>query len=151
MFTYSVTMQGTSVSAAITLIQIKAGAAKSVQILRAWVGNTDVETSNQLRVRLLRKTATATVTSFTPIEFDTDGPAAGAAGGTSATGVNASAEGTDGDVLVDDGFNILNGWLWVPTPEERIVVPAAGFLGLKLPAAPAAATVISAGIIFGET
>lgn len=26
-------------------------------------------------------------------------------------------------VLVEDSFNVQSGWLWMPTPEERILVP----------------------------
>lgn len=148
---YVARMSAVSVSTAITLVQVKAGTTCGLEIIRAWVGNTDSETSNQLQVQFLRKTAAATVTSFTPLKFGTNMAAANAAGGTSATGHTATVEGTDGDILIADGFNVLNGWLYVPTPEERPQVPVSGIVAIKLGSAPAAATVLSAGIVFGET
>ena len=147
---YSAYMNAVSVSTAITIVQVKAGSSRSLALLRAWCTQSNLTTSSQQRIQVLRKTAAATVTSFTPIKLAGGAPTADAAGGTSATGTNASGEGTDGDVLIPDTFNILNGWLWVPTPEERIVVPAAGIVALKFPAAPGAALTVTAGFIFGE-
>ena len=51
----------------------------------------------------------------------------------------------------DDAFNNLNGYLWVPTPDEVIVMPAgslSGF-GLFFPVAPSV-TVWNAGLVFAE-
>jgi hypothetical protein len=146
---YTVLMEDTSVSGAITLIQLKP-VTVTLLLLRAWISQRNLTASAQQRVQILRKSAAATVTSFTPRPYGGSDQAAKSVGGASATGVNASGEGTDGDVLVADAFNILNGWLWVPTPEERITVPAGGFLALKLPAAPGSAMNINAGMVFAE-
>lgn len=135
-------------STAITIIQIKAGATNPLELIRVSVNQSDSTTSAQTGIRILRKTATATVTSFTPLIVQA-AAAAAAAGGTSATGITATAEGTDGDILIDEGFNALNGFLYLPVPEERILVPAAGFIALKFPVAPASA-LWKAQIIFGE-
>lgn len=147
---YSAYMNAVSVSGAITLVQIKAGTSRAVELIRAWVSQSGSTTSAMQRVQIVRKSGAATVTSFTPIKMAGGSPTADAAGGTSATGTNASSEGTDGDVLIADACNVLTGWLWVPTPEERIVIPAGGIVGLKFPAAPGAALTISAGFVFGE-
>lgn len=147
---YTANLPATSISTAITLIQIKAGAARPLELLRAWLGQTASETSEQLPLSIRRKSAAATVTSFTPIKYHPSAPTADAAGGTSATGYNASAEGTDTDVLVPDSFNVLQGWLWTPTEAERIYVPAGGIIALKLDAAPGAALTLLGGIVFRE-
>jgi len=136
-------------STAITIIQIKAGASRPLKILRAWVTQSDSTTSTQTGIQLLRKTAAATVTSYTPLLMRPNDPVANAAGSTSGTGITATAEGTDGDILIEEGFNILNGWLYLPIPEERIIVPVNGIIGLKFPVAPGSA-LYKAGIIFGE-
>lgn len=146
---YVVEMQAVSVSAAITLIQIKAGAAP-VKLLRAWISQSNQTSSAMQRAQILRKTAAATVTSFTPKRYDPGDAVSLAVGGTSATGYNASGEGTDGEVLYEQSFNVLNGLLWIPTPEERIVVPGAGFVALKFIDAPGSAMTVSAGAVFGE-
>jgi hypothetical protein len=147
---YVVNMTNVAVTGAITLIQIKAGATRMVMLLRASVSQSNMTTMAMQRVQILRKTGTATVTSYTPLLYSPSQPAADAAGGTSATGTNASNEGTDGDILVNDTFNILNGWLWIPTPEERIVVPPGGFIGLKLPTAPGSSMTTTAQMVFYE-
>jgi hypothetical protein len=77
----------------------------------------------------------------------------GTAGAAGTAGINASAEGAGAKtVLLPDDFNVLNGWLWVPTPAEVYDAPAgasAGF-GLHFPAAPTTLTAWSAGITYQE-
>ena len=137
---YTINHNAIVVATAITIIQYKAGATNKAAVVRFRVGQGLSETSTQEQIVLLRKTAAATVTSFTPIENDPDGPVAFGAGGTAATGITASAEGTDGDLLVDASFNILNGFEWVRSDRYEIMVPAAGIIALKFPVAPASAT-----------
>ena len=134
MASYIVRASG-SVSTAITLAQVTAGAAKPIRLLRAWINQSTVTSSQQAEVRLLLKSVAATVTSFTPLKFD---PAAGAA--TATAGHTASGEGTDSTIYVSEGFNILNGWLYLPTPEERIIFPASSIVAIKFGAAPTSAT-----------
>lgn len=147
---YNVQMVDTAVTAGITLVQLKAGSGSICRILRAWCSQRNLTGSAMQSIEIVRKSGAATVTSFTPLLWDPGDAAANAVGGTSATGYNASGEGTDGDVLVSDAFNILNGWLWVPTPEERIIVPPSGIIGLKFPNAPGSSMTTRAGFIFGE-
>lgn len=146
---YSVTASIATVTAAKTLIQLKAGPNTAIELLRAWITNGSVTTDDNVEGQILRKTAAATVTSFTPLKFNPLDGAADSVGGTTATGTNASAEGTDGDILAREGFSILAGWVWLPTPEERIVVPSAGFLALKSAITITSATLIC-GMIFRE-
>jgi hypothetical protein len=139
-YVYEVRNGGVSISTAITVIQIKAGAS-ALEILRASIAQRGSTTSTIERIGLVRKSAAATVTSATPIKLCPGDPASLAVGGTSATGITASAEGTDGDILVDETFNIVNGtWAWLPTPEERIRVPQGGLIALKFLTAPGAQT-----------
>lgn len=154
---YVVSLTRVSVTGAITLIQLKTGAQCPAQILRVTLGQSSSTTSTQLPVQLNRKVnSAATVTSFTPLKNGpiTD-PAAAAAGGTSATGVNASAEGTDGDILKQDVWNYLNGWMFLPSPKEPLFVDAfvatsQGLAALKLPVAPASGVTLTADLVFEE-
>lgn len=149
---YNVLMSNVAVTGAITLTQIKAGAAIPLQIIRASVSQSNSTTSTQLRIYLIRKSAAATVTSFTALlTGPTTDPAASAVGGTAATGTNASGEGTDGDILIQDVWNYLNGWLYLPTPKEYPFVNGAGIIGLKYPTAPGASLTTTATMIFEET
>jgi len=137
---YVVKNGGVIIATAITIVQIKAGASNPLELLRVVISQGLSESSTQEQVQILRKSVAATVTSATPLLLDPESQAAGAVGGTAATGITGTAEGTDGDILVDDGFNILNGWVWLPTPEERIKVDAGGIIAFKFPIAPASAT-----------
>lgn len=148
---YAVYINGLSVSTAKTLVQIKAGSLRAVCLVRGWLAQSTSTSSGQLRIQLNRKTTAATVTSFTPIKLAPGAGAADAVGGTSATGTNATSEGTDGEILLPDVCNVLTGWLWVPTPEDRIIVPAGGIVALKLPSAPPDPPMtFSGGLMFME-
>lgn len=149
--TYVVSMTRVAVTGAITLIQLLAGATVPLQILRAVCSQSSSTTSTQLSIQINRKSAAGTVTSFTPlIKGPVTDPAASAVGGTAKTGTNASAEGTDTNILKGEVWNYLNGWLYLPTPREYDFVDAAAFLGLKFPSAPAASVTITADIVFEE-
>lgn len=141
---YVVRLDATSVASAKSLIQVTAPSSMSLTLLRAWVGNDLSETSQQEVAEIIRKTATGTGTSFTPKALRTGDPAA------TFTSINdLTAEGTDGDKLIREPFNILNGWLYVPVPEERITVAPSGILALKL-ASVATAFTVSAGMVIEE-
>jgi hypothetical protein len=132
-----------TVSTAITVLQIKASATRPFVILRAWASQGSSTTSAQAAIELVRKSGAATVTAAITADIvllDTNDAATGVQLGTAATGYTATVEGTDGDVLIEEGFNVLNGWLYVPVPEERILVPAAGIIALKFSIAPPSAT-----------
>ena len=143
-------MTNVSVSAAISLLQLKAGATTPLQLLEARISQSSSTTSTQQRAELVRKSVAATVTAFTALLENPADAAAAAVGGTAATGTNASAEGTDTDILLLWDFNILNGLLWLPAPEDRIWVAPAGMIALKFPAAPSAAITVDAQIKFLE-
>lgn len=141
------------VASSITILQLKAGAGKGFQILRAWVTQSSSTTSAQESIALLRKSAAATVTTAVLgthlFKHDTDGPDPDLSLGTSATGFTASGEGTDDDEIWSQGFNTLIGALYLPVPEERIYIPPGGIIAMKFPAAPASKT-WTAGITIKE-
>lgn len=158
---YSVTMQNQTIVADATLVIIHtdstvATGGSNIQIMRAWVAQQASETSDQLGIMIaLKASAFGTYTSTTPQGHFIGGRASGIIGGTAGAegtaGTDASAEGA-GTVtpIIYDGFNNLNGWLWVPTPEERIIVPADTAIILKIVGTPAALGNWSAGITFTE-
>ena len=141
-----------SISTAINIIQIKAGT-KPFKVLRAWVTQSDQTGSAQTAIQLLRKSTSATVTAAVIADViqirPSDTASTVVVSSTTGTGFISTVNGTDGDVIIEEGFNILNGWLYLPIPEERIIVPANGTIALKFPVAPSSAT-YRAGIIFGE-
>lgn len=147
---YTVNRPSVATSTAITIIQITVPTNSMIELTRAWVNQSSSTTSAAARIQLIRKTGVATVTAQTPTPEASNGGASLCVGGTSATGITATAEGTDAALpLVDEGFNVLNGWLWVPVTETRIVLRGGETIGLKFPAAPPNVT-YSAGIDFLE-
>ena len=137
---YTINHNAIVVSTAITIIQYQAGAANKARVVRFSIGQGLSETSTMEQIQLLRKSAAATVTSFTPLKNDPDAPVAFGAGGTAATGITATAEGTDTDILINEAFNTLNGFAWVRSDINEIMVPAGGIIAIKFPVAPASAT-----------
>ena len=141
---YVARMDAVSVTIAKTLVGINAPAGKICEIIRAWVDFSST-TSTVIDVRLKRHTAAGTSTAFTPLLLHPGDIAAGAT-----AGINYTAEGTLGDILLRNTVNYLNGFLYLPVPEERLIVGPSGRFGIELPTAPGAAVTITAGIIWGE-
>lgn len=128
----------------------KATAGGEIEIRRVEISQSGSTTSAQIRGALsTRNTAgTLTVTAATPKPINPlNGPASGIAGNASPagaaarSGVNSSADtGGTYDDLRPFAFNNLSGYLWVPTPEERIVVPPSVLFVVRLLAAPGTLT-----------
>lgn len=136
---YTLKNNGVAISTAITVQQYKAGANGPAAILRHSLGQAGSVTSTQVASALVRKTAAATVTTgvagTTVLKQNPVAPTTDASLGTAATGITASAEGTDGEQLLARGFNVINGQETVYTPEERPIVPQGGIIAQKLLAA----------------
>ena len=158
---FSVSAGGQTVAGSTTLVFVNPAAAvnPNLEFLRFWVGQSANATSAQQRIQLeTQASAFPTLTSSTPTKLKVSDPNAsiitgGTAGAAGTSGVNASAEGAGTKTPVwDDAFNVLNGWLHVPTPAETRVMPA-GFaqgLGLFFPVAPATLTNWAFGLVFRE-
>lgn len=158
---FSVSSGGVTVAGATTLIFINPAGAPNpnLEFLRFWVGQSANATSAQQRVQLeSQATAFPTLTGTTPVKMKPSDPNAsvitsGTAGAAGTSGINASAEGAGTKTtLWDDAFNVLNGWLHIPTPAETRVMPAgyAQGLGLFFPVAPATLTNWAFGCVFRE-
>lgn len=143
---------------AVTLVFINPGTGQSLEILRCWAGYSANATSAQQRVQTnTQVTAFPTLVTATPSKLKLSDPVSvivgGTAGAAGTSGINASAEGAGAKTVVfNDAFNVLNGYLWVPTPPETIVMnaSAASGFGLHFPVAPATLTNWACGVIFRE-
>jgi hypothetical protein len=158
---YTVSFENTTIVADATLVIIRAAAAigtraSLLEVLRAWCSQRGTDTSDQLGIILGQKaSAFGTYTSATPNPHVIGGAASGIAGGTAGAaataGVDASAEGAGAVTsTITDDFNNLNGYLYVPTPEERLLVTPDTAVILKLVGTPGTLTGWSAGITFRE-
>ena len=138
-----------------------AATAATLEFLRFWVSQRANATSAQQGIQISSQptsfptlvTTGATLTSLggpndaaSTLTLTTTGAAA-------TVGVNASGEGAGSKtIIVNDAFNVLNGWLLVPTPPETIVAPAAwtSGIGLVFPAAPTTLSGWSWGVTWRE-
>jgi hypothetical protein len=98
------------------------------EILVAFDGTSN--TATPVTVQVLRKTAAATVTAAT--RNKTKDTSTALATDVAATGTNASAEGTDGAVLVDMLIHPQAGVVYpVPLPDGELEVPGSGIIAVK--------------------
>lgn len=146
---------------AVTLVNVNppASPTTNLEFLRMWASQQGSATSAQQRVQVVTQVSVfPTLVSATPRALKTgdstvsiiSGGTAGAAGN---SGINASAEGAGAKtVRFGDNFNVLNGYLWVATPRETMVMPAGSLssLSLFLPAAAASLTNWACGMNYGE-
>ncbi len=141
---YAVVNNGVSISTAITAVQYKAGTNGAAEILRASATQGSTATSAQPACSLLRKSAGATVTTgvagTTVVKQNPINPTTDASLGTAATGITATAEGTNGEQFISDGANDLNGYVYLPAQEERPIVAVSGIVGVTYLTAPQSAT-----------
>lgn len=143
---------------AVTLVFINPSSTVGIDIKRCWAGQTGTATSAQQRVQTnTQPTAFPTLVSATPSKLNFGDPTSGITGNTTGAagtcGVNASAEGAGTKAnIVSDTFNNLNGYLWVPTPDEviRISAGATSGFGYHLPVAPGTLTNWQMGVNFAE-
>ena len=158
---YTVNMENQTIVAQATLVIIRTATALSsrasiIEILRVTASQDGTSTSQQLGIVLGQKaSAFGTYTSTTPSPLILGGVASGITGSTSAAaasaGTDASAEG-GGTVTTyhTEGFNNLSGYLYVPTPEERIYIgPDIAFI-VKLRGTPTTLTGWNATVAYRE-
>src|SRR4051812_45817839 len=124
--TYSLVSGGlTLANQAVTLTFLNPIASPNVDFnfRRFWVGQSNNMASAQQRVQInTQVTAFPTLVNVGPAKLSfvdsasvISGNTTGAAG---TCGVNASAEGGTKTIIWADVFNVVNGWLLIPTPEE---------------------------------
>lgn len=133
---------GMTVSTAITLLQVATHATRPVEVLRASLTQRGSATSVQEKIALIRKSAAATVTAAVVgthlLKLNPNDQSPSLQLGTALTGIVATVEGTNTDLTLEEGFNVLSGWLYLPVPEERISIPPAAFFAMTFITAPAA-------------
>ena len=154
---YSISTGGATVSGTTTLIFIRAAAAPAanIEFLRFWAGFTSNATSAQQRIQIALNSGAPTGTAFTPVRLKETDAVSGITGSTTPaagnTTINVTTE-TTRTVQHEDAFNVLNGWLYVPTPAETRIQPASAASGVTmfLPVAPATLTNWTWGMNYRE-
>jgi hypothetical protein len=125
---------------AVPFLQLATPANAGIAILEMFLGQEASETSEQTALNVIRRTTASTLpTAATINQLDPTGPTTrlNSATTTNAFGI-ASVTGTAGATLKRWTFNTLNGLLYVPAPEARIVMDISQFLTFQFAIAPAA-------------
>jgi len=158
---YVVVMENQTIVSDETLVILRAATSWSsraslLRVLRVTVSQQGTSSAQQLGVILAQKaSAFGTYTSTTPSPKYIGTVASGIGGSTSgaaaAAGTDASAEGAGTVTTIKaEGFNNLNGYLWVPTPSDTILIgPDLAFI-VKLRGTPSTTTGWNAEVEFEE-
>ena len=146
---YSVTFEEVAVTAAQDLFEIVAASDSVVVIHSVSVsqssdaGDAASEMLNLLYHRGSTSGSSGTTPTPAPLNL---GDAA--FGGT--TEVNNTTQGTPGTKLRAECWNVLAGYIWQPTPEERIYISPSGRVIIELQTAPSDSLTMSGTIIIEE-
>ncbi len=140
---YVVIFENTSISTARTMCQVNAASGRPLEVIRAWV-TFNSTTSTAIEVAIKTVSTAGTGTSFTARTIRDGGQSFG---GTMTT--NHTAEGTLTDRKIREFVNHLQGFMYLPVPEERIRITGGGRVALELPTAPGAGVNVSAGMVIG--
>lgn len=137
MRTYSVVMAGTSITAAKDLLRLSASSGTILEILRIEVTQSSSTTSAQNALSIYRASTDGTGTSASARPYQAGDPTFA---GTAVVNLSADTTKSPTEPLWRSGQNVLNGWLWHPVPEERIIVPPSGRLAVRLENSPGTLT-----------
>lgn len=160
--TYTVSFTSTTLTAAMPFFFANpkaTGAGAALEIISVELAQSANATSIMERIQFFTQASTfPTVVSATPVPTKFGDPASGIVGGTAGAagtcGIAGTATGAGAKTFIKSAaFNALNGYLWVPVPEERhtigIAATAQGY-GIWFPAGPTTLTGWSFTVTFAE-
>ena len=139
---YSFVIKSVSAITAVPFAQLATPTTTGIEILRIEIGQQTSETSQQEALMLVRRSTNTTLPNVAErVSLRQAGPATLMAGTsiTNAIGV-ATGVGSYTASTVLWTFNALNGFLYLPVPEERITLQPSSFATLEFLTAPAANT-----------
>ena len=127
---YTVAIGGEAQTTALTLIEIAAPADSVVLLERAYISQSSFDTSENSACKIQRITTTGTGDAAVP-EPKQVGDAA--FGGTCKTNMSAEPTYTASTEIIEQGFNVLSGFLWTPASDDEVIaISPSGLLGIML-------------------
>jgi hypothetical protein len=142
---YTLIRAAVTTSTAITINQVLVPAVTAAECTRAWCNQSTITTTNQTRIQLNRCATAGTVTSQAATPAQNGMQASKCVNSATATGITATIEPGTANTWWSEGFNIVNGILYLPVPEARMLIVGAAsgtgtpLITLKFPTAPASA------------
>jgi hypothetical protein len=145
---YAIAIAAQAQTAAKTLVELAAPATAIAILERAYISQSTFDTSENLNAKVQRITTTGTGTSTTPVPVNAN---AAAAGGTQKTNMTIEPTYTASTVLLNQGFNVLSGFLWTPANDDEVfVIAPSGLLGVMLNTAPSGSMSFDYGVTFRQ-
>lgn len=134
---YSVALS-VAASALQDLFELKSAAGKGIKLHAIHIGQSSDTDSEQLRVQIKR--ATGAYTSGSGGTTPTPQPLGNDSASSFTAEMNNTTQAVAGSgalsVIHEDAFNVLNGWIFQPTPECRPIAFNGDAIIVSLPAAP---------------
>jgi hypothetical protein len=149
---YTVNITDVAVSAAQDLIGILATSGMAFKLWRVELGQRTLTSWEAKTIKIIRNPVTVTAgsagTSATPQKMNS-----GDAAATVTARINdTTPQSTNGtaSVLLQREWEFLNGFIWVPMPDERPVIAPSQGLAINLPTAPSASMTVSGFALIEE-
>lgn len=145
---YLIAIGAQAQTASKTLIEVASPSTAVTTLERAYISQNSFDTSENLgcKIQLVTTTGTGTTTTAVPTMAGTS-----AAGGTQKTNDTIEPTYTANKVLLQQGFNVLSGFLWTPANDDEVFALApSGLLGIMLDVAPSGSMNFSYGCTFRQ-
>jgi hypothetical protein len=152
---YSVVSAAVAITAAQDLVYLASSSTIPLRILRIEIGqNTEVGDAQDesLRVRFRRSMTTVGSggSSITPAKYGSITADPAASFTARANDTTAASGGTIEEIFDGMQWNVRNGYIWLPTPKEELLIPVSTKFAFNLPTAPADSVTTSVTMLVEE-
>lgn len=146
---YTVAIGGQAQTTALTIMEIASAADSATYIERIWIGQSSFDTSENLACKVQRITTTGTGTATTPEPLQVGDAAFGGVVETNSTIEPTYTAGTE---LIEQGFNVLSGYLWTPANDDEVIlISPSALVGIMIDVAPSASMNFHYGVTIRES
>lgn len=150
---YTVSITDVAVSATQDLIAILATANMAFKLWRIELGQRTLTTWEAKTIKIIRNPVTVTAgtggTAATPQKMNNGDAAATVTARINDITTQQSTNGT-ASLLLQREWEFLNGFIWVPMPDERPVIAPSQGLAINLPTAPSGSMTVSGFALIEE-
>ena len=148
---YTLAVGAQAQTAAKTLIELTAAASAVLLLERAYISQNSFDTSENLGCKIQRITTPGTGTDSIAAAVPTQAQTAAMVAGAVKTNLTIESTYTANKINLQQGFNVLSGFLWTPANDDEVfaIAPSA-LIGIMLDIAPSASMNFSYGCTFRQ-
>ena len=147
---YTVGFDDVAVSAVQDLLSINTSSTVPIAIHEIALSQRGLTAWESKPLRFYRVTGSPTITGGTALTARPHNAGDSAAGGTYKSNHTTVFSGGTSVLVRPDEFNFLNGFFYLPAPEDRIILSPSSYFILQLPTAPSASSNMSLSCTFEE-